>query len=46
MPKFIGHLLCLLGFHDFKVIDKIFDFGLGGGVEVVQCRRCQLMVRR
>ena len=46
MPKFIGHLLCLLGFHDFKVIDKEFDFNLEGGVEVVQCRRCQLMFRR
>ena len=46
MPKFIGHLLCLLGFHDFKVIDREFDFSLEGGVEVVQCRRCQLMFRR
>ena len=46
MGKFIGRLLCQYGFHHFKVIDKEFDFNLGGGVEVVQCRRCQLMFRR
>ena len=46
MPKLIGHLLCLLGFHDFKIIDREFDFGSGDGVETVQCRRCQLIVRR
>ena len=46
MRRFIGHLLCLPGFHDFKVIDKEFDFSQGDGVEVVQCRRCQLMFRR
>ena len=51
--KYIGHLLCLLGFHDFKIIDKIFGFAFsrklmlqGGSVETVQCRRCQLIVRR
>jgi hypothetical protein len=46
MRKFIGHLLCLLGFHDFKVIDKEFDFSSGSGVETVQCRRCEMIVRR
>jgi hypothetical protein len=53
MPKFIGHLLCLLGFHDFKIIDKIFGFVLSrklmrqaGGVETFQCGRCQLIVKR
>ena len=36
----VGQLLCLLGFHDFKVIDATIGFGLAGGTSTVQCQRC------
>lgn len=40
----IGRLLCLLGFHDFKVIDATLGFGSAGGTSTVQCRRCGRVV--
>jgi len=40
LPPFFGRLLCWLGFHDLRVIEKSFDFGAGGGIEKVECRRC------
>ena len=43
--RFMGRLLCLLRFHDFKVTDRTFEFG-SGGVETVECRRCKIIVRR
>jgi hypothetical protein len=46
MKKFLGHLLCLLGIHDFRVIDATLGFGAGGGVEKVECRRCGLVTTR
>ena len=38
--KRLGQVLCLLGVHDFRVIDVTYSFGQGGGVAKVQCRRC------
>jgi len=49
MPKFarlLGFLLCRFGFHDFRVIDRTFEFGAGGGVEKVECRRCGTTMTR
>ena len=46
LPPLFGRLLCWLGGHDFIVIDKRFDFGSGGGVENVKCRRCGVTVTR
>jgi hypothetical protein len=43
--RFMGDLLCLLRFHDFKVIDRTFQFG-SGGFETVECRRCEMIVKR
>ena len=45
VQRFTGSLFCLIRFHDFKVIDRTFEFG-SGGVETVECRRCQIIVRR
>jgi hypothetical protein len=38
-PPWLGRLLCRLGFHDYRVIDVIFEFG-SDPVEKDQCRRC------
>jgi hypothetical protein len=46
MPKILGRLLCLLGIHDFRVIDATLGFGAGGGVAKVQCGRCGLITTR
>ena len=43
--RFMGRLLCLIRFHDFKVTDRSFEFG-AGGIETVECRRCEMIVRR
>jgi len=40
LPSFLGRLLCWLGFHDVRVIEKSFGFGDNDGVEKVECRRC------
>ena len=37
----LGYVLCWLGFHDDKIIEGTFGFGLGGGVEKVKCNRCR-----
>jgi len=42
----VSRLLCLLGFHNFKVIDATIGFGLAGGTSTVQCRRCGRVVTR
>ena len=46
LPSLLGRLLCWLGFHDFRVIDKTFEFGGGGGIEKVECRRCGTTIIR
>lgn len=46
LAKIIGSLLCLLGFHDFKIIDATLGFGSAGGTSTVQCRRCGQVITR
>jgi hypothetical protein len=41
-----GDLLCQLGFHDYRVLEKKFQFGSGSGIEKVECRRCGVIVTR
>ncbi len=45
VPKILGRLLCLVGFHDFRVIERRGSFG-SGGVEKVECQRCGLTMMR
>lgn len=44
--KTLGRLLCLIGIHDFRVIDATFSFGPGSGVQKVQCVRCGYVTTR
>ena len=46
LPVTIGRLLCLVGFHDFRVIDVTFGFGAGDSVEKVECKRCGIQMTR
>ncbi len=41
-----GRLLCWLGFHNFRVIDKTFEFSGGGGIERLECQRCGVIKNR
>jgi hypothetical protein len=45
LPSLLGRLLCRLGFHDFRVISKTFEFGTSG-VEKNECRRCGIYMTR
>ena len=45
LQKTFGRLLCLLGFHSFRLIEKAASFG-SGGVEKIQCQRCGLTITR
>ena len=38
--ELLGKLLCWLGFHDFQLVSKSFEFRVGEAVEKVECRRC------
>ncbi len=40
--SWLGWLLCIVGLHDFQVIDVTLTFGAGGTVEKLECRRCGL----
>ena len=40
MINIIRSLLCLLDFHDFRVVEVTESFGPAGAVEKVECRRC------
>ncbi len=42
----LGKFLCWLGFHDFRVISRSFEFRTGEAVEKVECRRCGLRITR
>ena len=42
----LGKLLCWLGFHDFHVISRSFEFRAGAAVEKVEYRRCGLRMTR
>ncbi|MCK5362129.1 MAG: hypothetical protein KAR22_04130 [Gammaproteobacteria bacterium] len=47
LPAPVGRLLCILGFHDFRVLEVRFGFGQGNRIETVQCRRCaRVSIRR
>lgn len=46
MQDWIGRLLCLIGQHDFKVVEVTFGFGPSGRVEKVQCQRCGYLTTR
>ncbi len=37
---------CLLGFHDFHVVEATLGFGLSGAVEKVECSRCGYVITR
>jgi hypothetical protein len=40
MINIFRRFLCLLGFHDFRVVEVTVSFGPTGAVEKVECRRC------
>ncbi len=42
----LGRLLCWLGIHSFRVIDRTYGFGAGGDIEKVECRRCGIVMSR
>jgi hypothetical protein len=42
----VGRLLCILGFHDFRVLEVRFGFGQGNRIEKVECRRCGMNTAR
>ena len=42
----LGRLLCLLGFHDFEILEVSAGFGAGGSVAKVKCKRCGLITTR
>ena len=46
LPLLVGRLLCWLGFHDFRLIEKPFGFGAGTNIEKVECRRCGVNMTR
>ena len=46
LPSLLGRLLCRLGVHDYRVLEIMFQFGSGGSIEKVECRRCGVTVTR
>jgi len=40
LHEWIGHLLCRVGLHDFRLLEIVGGFGGGGTVQKVECRRC------
>ncbi len=46
MPGWLGRLLCIMGVHDFRLVESIGGFGVGGQVEKVECRRCGYVTTR
>jgi hypothetical protein len=42
----LNRLMCLLGFHDFQVLEVTLGFGEAGDVEKVECNRCSLIISR
>lgn len=37
--RFLGRILCWLGFHDYRVVNVTYEFG-ADPVEKDECRRC------
>ena len=46
LPTPLGKLLCWLGMHEFRVLNKSFEFRTNEGVERVECTRCGLRMTR
>ena len=46
LVKRLSRLLCLLGIHDFRILEVKFGFGVGSRIEKVECRRCGLITSR
>jgi hypothetical protein len=46
LPRILGRILCLLGLHDYRLVERSVSFGSEGGVEKVQCKRCGLTIMR
>ena len=40
LSVWMGRLLCLIGVHDYRVIEVVEAFGLAGNVHKTQCRWC------
>ena len=40
VPLWLGRMLCLLGFHDFHLVESVIGFGAGQQVDKLKCRRC------
>ena len=43
---FFSRLLCVLGFHNFRVVGTEFAFSAGARTEKIECRRCGIMFVR
>ncbi len=46
LPLLLGYLLCRLGFHDYRVLEVMFQFSSGSSIEKVECRRCGATITR
>ena len=46
VPPWLGRLLCLIGMHEFRVLEITFAFGPAGAIEKVECTRCGLLTTR
>ena len=46
LPPLLARLLCRLGCHDFRIVNKEHGFGMSGGIETVECRRCGATLTR
>lgn len=46
MSRILGRILCLLGLHDYRLVERNVSFGSEGAVEKVQCKRCGLTITR
>ena len=40
LPKILGRFLCLLGIHDFRIVEVTYGFAPGSNVQRLQCKRC------
>ena len=46
LETWVGRLLCLLGFHDFRLVESTGAFGAAGEVQKSECRRCGRVITR
>ncbi len=46
LPRIGRRILCALGLHDFRLVERIISFGSEGGVEKIRCTRCGLTITR